>query len=388
MWQHDLTQKLNTLEAQHLYRQRNITAPTDQAVKLRVSGKTLTNFCSNDYLGLRQHPKIKRALINAVEQYGVGSGSAHLVCGHSQAHHDLEKALAEFTGRERALIFSSGYMANIGTITALSTPETILFADKLNHASLNDGMLLSRRPFKRYRHADLQALEKKLSSTDSPGLIISDSVFSMDGDIAPLTKLSTLAQKYQANLMIDDAHGFGILGKNGKGTTEFFNLSQKEVPVLMGTFGKALGTFGAFVAANETIIETLIQSANSYIYTTALPPAIAYATQVSLSIIQEEAWRREHLQTLIKRFKIGSAQINLPLLPSDTPIQPIIVGSSERAIMLSEQLKTKGLWVKAIRPPTVPRNKARLRVTLNAQHTEKDIDQLLSALEVIWHKSC
>lgn len=361
--------KLEDLKAQGLYRTRRI-----------IDNKNIINFCSNDYLGLSQHESVIAAFKNAADIYGVGSGSAHLICGHTQAHHALEEELAEFTRRERALLFSTGYMANVGTINALVENGDSIFEDKLNHASLLDGGLSSGANFKRYPHADLAQLEKLLQKTDSRKWIVTDGVFSMDGDVAPLHDLANLAQKQNALLMVDDAHGFGVLGKTGGGLIEALNLTQNEVPILMGTLGKAFGTFGAFVAGSETLIESLIQFARTYIYTTALPPAVAQATRESLKIVISETWRREKLRTLISEFKTGAAQLNLPLMPSDSPIQPLLIGDSFRATRMSEQLLNAGFLVSAIRPPTVPKNKARLRITFSALHEFEDVARLLETL--------
>ncbi len=360
---------LEILKAQGLYRSRRI-----------IDDKTVVNFCSNDYLGLAKNEIVIAAFKNAADIYGVGSGSAHLICGHSHAHHALEEELAEFTGRERALLFSTGYMANVGTINALMERGDFVFEDKLNHASLLDGGLSSGANFKRYPHADLRRLEELLSSANGQKLIVTDGVFSMDGDVAPLHELAILAKKNTALLMVDDAHGFGVLGRTGGGLVEELNLTQNDVPILMGTLGKAFGTFGAFITGSETLIETLIQSARTYIYTTALPPAIAEATRASLKIVITETWRREKLQALISQFKTGAAQLNLPLMPSDSSIQPLLIGDSFRATQMSQQLLEAGFLVSAIRPPTVPKGKARLRITFSALHEADDVARLLETL--------
>lgn len=361
--------KLEDLKVKGLYRTRRI-----------IDNKNIINFCSNDYLGLSQHESVIAAFKNAADIYGVGSGSAHLICGHSKAHHALEEELAEFTRRERALLFSTGYMANVGTINALVENGDFVFEDKLNHASLLDGGLSSNGNFKRYPHADLEQLEKLLQKTNGKKWIVTDGVFSMDGDVAPLRDLANLAQKQNALLMVDDAHGFGVLGKTGGGLIEALNLTQNEVPILMGTLGKAFGTFGAFVAGSETLIESLIQFARTYVYTTALPPAVAQATRESLKILISETWRREKLRALISEFKTGAAQLNLPLMRSDSPIQPLLIGDSFRATHMSEQLLNAGFLVSAIRPPTVPKGKARLRITFSALHEFEDVARLLETL--------
>jgi 8-amino-7-oxononanoate synthase len=360
---------LDALKSQGLYRSQRM-----------IDDRNVVNFCSNDYLGLSKNAKVVAAFKNAANDYGVGSGSAHLICGHSKAHHLLEEELAEFTGRERALLFSTGYMANLGAINALVGRGDFVFEDKLNHASLLDGGLSSGANFKRYPHADLSQLEKLLNNVSGQKLIVTDGVFSMDGDVAPLRDLSDLAKQHDALLMVDDAHGFGVLGKTGGGLVKELNLTQNDVPILMGTLGKAFGTFGAFIVGSELLIETLIQSARTYIYTTALPPAIAEATRTSLKIVIEETWRREKLQALISYFKKSAAELDLPLMPSDSPIQPLLLGDSFRATQMSQQLLEAGFLVSAIRPPTVPKNKARLRITFSALHEEKDVLRLLETL--------
>ena len=317
----------------------------------------------------------------AVDTYGVGSGAAHLVNGHSRAHHALEEELAAFTCRPRVLLFSTGYMANLGVASALLGRGDSAFEDRLNHASLLDAGLLCGARLLRYRHADADDLEHKLASRQSgERLILTDGLFSMDGDLAPLPDLVRLADQHEAWLMVDDAHGLGVLGRSGRGSLEYFGLSQTDVPVLMGTLGKAFGTFGAFVAGSEELVETLIQGARTYIYTTAPPPAVAEATRASLRLIEEESWRRERLISLVQRFRTHARQADIPLMNSSTAIQPILIGDSERTVRISEALLQQGLLVTAIRPPTVPVNTARLRVTLSASHTEAQVDRLIEAL--------
>ena len=341
----------------------------------------MLSFCSNDYLGLANHPDLIKALQDEAQKYGVGSGAAHLVTGHTTAHHALEEELAEFTGRPRALLFSTGYMANLGVASALLERGDSLFEDRLNHASLVDAGLLSRASLKRYRHADMTSLRQQLATADKGRrMIASDGVFSMDGDMAPLPELAELAKKADAWLLVDDAHGLGVLGESGQGTLSHFKLNNEDVPILMGTLGKAFGTFGAFVAGSEELIETLIQHASSYIYTTAPPAAVAEATRVSLRLVQQENWRRERLQSLISRFHAAAVELGLPLMDSLTPIQPILAGSAERALEWSHQLEAQGILVMPIRPPTVPQGSARLRITFSARHTEGQLDRLLSAL--------
>ena len=379
-----LQSALNERREQNLYRMRKVI-DSAQGAEVIVDGKRYLNFCNNDYLGLANHPDIVSAFKNAADEFGVGSGASHLVCGHSALHHRLEEQFAEFTGRPRALLFSTGYMANLGVINALLGNGDHIFEDKLNHASLLDAGLLSGARFQRFLHNDIDNLETRLARTqadegDGRKLIAVDGVFSMDGDCAPLPELAQLAQKHNAWLMVDDAHGIGVLGKNGGGCAEHFGLDINQLPILMGTLGKAFGTFGAFVAGSEALIETLIQFSRTYIYTTALPPAVAAATSKSLEIVQRETWRREHLQDLIAQFRRGAEQIGLRLFSSNTAIQPLLIGAADEAMRWSNALAERGFWISAIRPPTVPANSSRLRITLSAAHSEKQIEQLLDAL--------
>ncbi|MBL4865073.1 MAG: 8-amino-7-oxononanoate synthase [Pseudomonadales bacterium] len=391
----NLAAGLELRRQQHLYRQPKIIA-SPQGARVQCDGQELLSFCSNDYLGMANNPQVIEAFKRGLDAYGVGSGASHLVCGHSRVHQELEESLAEITGRERALLFSTGYMANMGTITALIGKTDSVYEDKLNHASLLEGGLASRASFKRYHHNDVARLEvllqkeKKLKQATNPKnpkakdphrqLIVTDTVFSMDGDIAPLCDLSSMADKYNAWLMVDDAHGFGCLGEGGSGTLNELALSQQDVPVYMATLGKAIGTSGAFVAGSSALIETLIQFARTYIYTTAMPPALAAATLESLKIVQRDEWRREKLDQLIQRFRLGAAQLSLPIMDSNTAIQPLVVGDADKALAISEHLWRKGFWVTAIRPPTVAKGSARLRITLNSLHEEQDVDALLDAV--------
>ena len=388
----DLRSELGRRHATYLYRRRRLIAEAP-GPRLTLDGRPAIAFCTNDYLGLARHPEVVAACQRGADRYGVGSGSAHLVAGHGPEHQALEEELADFLGRPRVLLFSTGYMANLGVIQALAGPGDVVFADKLNHASLIDGALLARARLRRYPHADLAALQRQLAShgggmgnlpstaeNAATTLIATDGVFSMDGDLAPLPELAASARAAGAWLLVDDAHGIGVLGREGRGSLDHFGLGLAEVPILVGTLGKALGTFGAFVAGEEDLIETLIQSARSYIYTTAPPPALAAATRASLALARREDWRRERLRALIERFRDGAARLNLPLLPSLTPIQPILAGSAERALAWSQALEDRGLLVTAIRPPTVPQGAARLRVTFSALHTDQDLERLLEAL--------
>lgn len=372
-------------QRQHsLYRQRDILN-SPQGIQVELQGKSYLSFCSNDYLGLANHPRLVAAAKSALDHAGVGSGAAHLISGHHQFHHELEQQLAEFVGSEAALVFSTGYMANTGVISALLGKADVIFADKLNHASLVDGCLLSRARLLRYRHGDMEHLQQLLqqgnTTAKNTGMLVTDGIFSMDGDMAPLTALSHLAKQHQLWLLLDDAHGFGVMGNRGRGTLEALNLSSQDVNIVVGTFGKAFGTFGAFVAGSRELIETLIQRCRSYIYTTALPPSIAAATSESLFLVTQENWRREKLRENIAYFRRIMAQLGLNLLPSCSPIHALLVGTSERALLLSQQLRQQGLLVQAIRPPTVPAGGARLRITLCSTHEPRHIDQLGNALK-------
>ncbi len=345
------------------------------------NGRKLLSFCSNDYLGLAQHPLLVDALKRAADSDGVGSGSAHLICGHRSAHAALEEALAEWTGRERALLFSTGYMANLGVMQALLQRDDVCVQDKLNHACLIDGAQLAGVELKRYPHADVDAAARQLSARpEAAALLATDGVFSMDGDVAPLRELAALCQRDSATLMVDDAHSLGVLGVRGEGSVADAGLSAHDVPVLMATLGKALGCSGAFVAGSAELIDGLVQSARTYIYTTAMPPALAAATLTAVRLAQSDGWRREKLRTLINRFRAGAAQLGLPLMPSPTAIQPLLLGDATVALAASEALEREGFLVTAIRPPTVPQGKARLRITLSAAHEESDVDRLLEAL--------
>jgi len=378
----DLSAELQRRRTEHLYRTRRIV-DGPQGTHLHIDGRECLAFCSNDYLGLANHPDVVSALTRGAEAYGVGSGAAHLITGHSRAHHALEEELAEFTGRPRALLFSTGYMANLGAAAALLGRGDLAVEDRLNHASLLDAARLSGARLVRYGHADADDASRRLDARGEK-LILTDGVFSMDGDLAPLSRLAEAAQAHDAWLMVDDAHGLGVLGANGGGCLEHFGLGVDAVPVLMGTLGKAFGTFGAFVAGSDVLIETLIQQARTYIYTTAPPPAVAEASRASLRLAIRETWRREHLRSLVARLRRGAAQLGLPLGESETPIQPLLVGDSAVAMRLSQALLARDILVTPIRPPTVPAGTARLRVTLSAAHTEADVDRLLDALDGAW----
>ena len=350
---------------------------------MTVDDKKIISFCSNDYLGLANHPQVKQAMIDGVQNYGVGSGAAHLVNGHSIAHHRLEEELAEFSGYPRAILFSTGYMANLGLCQALIDKNDYVFEDRLNHASLIDGGLISGARLQRYLHNDMSSLQQKLSKTPDKSarrLVLSDGVFSMDGDIAELPALSTLCKKTDSYLMIDDAHGFGTLGKTGKGCLQHFSLTNKDVPVYMATLGKAIGTAGAFIAGSEELIETIIQKARTYIYTTAMPAALAEVTRCSLNIIQNQPEHLHHLNSNISYFRNCCKQAGLAIENSQTAIQPLLIGDDKKAMQISQQLFEHGFLVTAIRPPTVPVGTSRLRITLSAKHNKKHINQLIETL--------
>ena len=377
----NLQDELASIQASNLYRHRQIV-DGPQGIEIESSGKRYLNFSSNDYLGLANHPDVVATFRTAANKYGIGSGAAHLVCGHSAAHHALEEELADWVGRERALLFSTGYMANLGVISALLSKTDAVFEDRLNHASLLDGGIISGARFQRFQHANCNDLQRRLDqSTAHRKLIVTDGVFSMDGDLAPLQALSTCAQQTGAWLMVDDAHGIGVLGAKGQGSLHVDGLNQSQVPVLMATLGKALGTFGAFVAGSEELIEFLIQRARAYIYTTAMPAAVAEATRASVRLAQADGWRRQKLVDLVTRFQQGLAQLGIQPIDSTTPIQPILLGDSQRAMQVSHGLKERGFWVTAIRPPTVAKGTARLRVTFSASHQDCHVDRLLDALD-------
>ena len=378
----DLHSDLQRRRDAGLYRRRRVS-DGPQGPELVVDGRRMLAFCANDYLGLAADPRLADAMTRGVARYGVGAGAAHLISGHSRAHHALEEELAEFTGRERALLFSTGYMANLGIIAALTDRNDTVYEDKLNHASLIDGGLLTRAAMKRYAHADVAALRDQLRQDTGRRLIVTDGVFSMDGDVAPLAALAAAASDHGAWLMVDDAHGIGVLGEHGRGSVAEAGLDVSQVPILMGTLGKALGTAGAFVAGSEELIETLIQHARPYVYTTAMPPAVAEASRVALRIAAEEEWRRERVLGHVQRFRHGAQRIGLNLMASATPIQPVMLGDTALANRWNEALLREGILVGAIRPPTVPEGTARLRITFSAAHTPAHVDALLAVLTEI-----
>ena len=381
----NLSARLAVRRAEHLYRSRPLLQ-SPQAPEVIVDGQACLAFCSNDYLGLANHPEVIAAMQQGAARWGVGGGASHLVIGHSEPHHQLELALAKFTGRERALLMSTGYMANLAAVTTLVGQGDTVLHDRLNHASLLDAGMLSGARFTRYLHNDLASLEQRLSKATGNRLIVTDGVFSMDGDLAPLPEICQLAQQHNAWVMVDDAHGFGPLGASGGGCVEQMGLTQTQVPVLVGTLGKAFGSSGAFIAGSEELIETLIQFARPYIYTTSQPPAVACASLKSLELIQTEGWRREHLNQLIAQFRATLIAANIPLMNSHTPIQPVVVGDSAQAMQLSAKLREQGIIVGAIRPPTVPAGSARLRITLTAAHTTEQVQRVTDALIKAWHE--
>ncbi len=377
-----LDDALAELNRQQLIRRRTTIAgfvePGNRLVTT-AGGRTLVDFSSNDYLGLAHHPAVAAAMSECASGSGAGSGASHLVTGHGIEHERLEEELAAFTGRERALLFSTGYMANVGVLAALANRGESVLLDRLSHASIIDGALLSGARFRRYAHADAGAAERMLNeSPDESVLLATDGVFSMDGDVAPLARLAKAARVHDAWFVVDDAHGIGVLGKSGRGSTE--ELSPEDVPVLVGTLGKAFGSFGAFVAGSRDLIEYLIQKARSYIYTTALPQPVAAATRRALEIAQREPWRRERVLALAARFRKGARSAQLRLLDSSTPIQPVVLGSAGAALRTQAELLEAGFRVVAIRAPTVPKGSERLRITLSAAHTEEQVDALVERL--------
>ncbi len=375
----DFTTRLHGRKSKGLYRHR-LTLEGPQGTHVSIAGRKYLSFCSNDYLGLANHPDLIEAVCEGAIQYGVGAGASHLIIGHHSSHHRLEEVLANFIGFPRALLFSSGYMANAGVVTALVGHGDAVFMDRLNHASLNDAALLSRAKLIRYPHLDLAVLEQRLAVSQAKcKLVITDTVFSMDGDIAPVAKLLALCEKYSAWLLLDDAHGFGILGQQGRGVVSHFNISSPRV-IYMATLGKAAGVSGAFVAGQEEIIEILVQYARSYIYTTAMPPLLAQAALKSLVLIEQEEWRRKNLVQLTERLKRELQSLRWKLLPSVTPIQPVIIGGSGEALQISNALRERGFLIPSIRPPTVPKGAARLRISLSALHSVEDVEQLATVL--------
>jgi 8-amino-7-oxononanoate synthase len=383
---HSLNGRLSSMMAAthaagRLRRRRVVESRLAGTARARIDGREVLVFCSNDYLGLAGDTRVGEALAQAARRWGLGSGASHLVSGHSREHHALEEELADFLGRPRALLFSTGYMANLAVGSALLQPGDRVIEDRLNHASLLDAGRLSGCHFARYPHGDVPALERELSvAHEGATLVVTDGVFSMDGDLAPLTALADTCRRRDAWLFVDDAHGFGVLGSHGRGSVELEGLDPQDVPVLMCTLGKAVGAFGAVVAGSEDLVEVLIQRARTYMFTTGLPPAVAAATRVALRLCRAESWRRERLGSLIERFRREAGTLGLRLLDSRTPIQPILIGEERAAVAASEALLDAGLWIAAIRPPAVPKGSSRLRITLSAVHTDADLDRLMEEL--------
>ncbi len=377
-----LNEQLLELERLGLTRQRRtLEAPCGPLAQ--VDGQNVISFCSNDYLGLANDPALVEAACAGAKIWGVGSGASHLVSGHQTPHDALERRLAAFTGLARALFFSTGYMANLGLITALAGREAAVFADKLNHASLIDAVQLSRAQSRRYPHGDLARLEALLASSPAKQkLIVTDAVFSMDGDLAPLPELLALAERFNAWLVVDDAHGFGVLGAQGRGSLAHFSLPPSDRLVYMGTLGKAAGASGAFVAGSSALIEWLVQRARTYMFSTGSSPMIACALLASLDLIESGDARRRHLQQLIAQLQDGLAQAtpSWSLLPSPTAIQALVIGDNREALRLADALYQRGLWVPAIRPPSVPEGRARLRISLSAAHKPEQVAALIEAL--------
>ena len=375
---YSLANGLDRIRATGRFRTRR-TLASAQGTLVRSEGRTFINFSSNDYLGLANDGRLVQALQAGAADYGVGSGASPLICGRSRAHEHLEEAVAQRLGRSRAVLFSSGYLANLAVVTSFAPRrEDVVVMDRDNHASLIDGALLARAGLRRYAHHDLAGLENLCGGACA--LVATDGVFSMDGSIAALPDIAALCARRRVLLAVDDAHGFGVLGKTGGGTPEHFSLDQAQVPALVGTFAKACGVMGAFVAGPDEVIETLVQTGRSYIYSTAMPPALAAAAARALVIIERESWRREKLRALVARFARGAQQLGLPVIPSETPIQGLLAGSAEVAVRSSARLRAQGFWVNAIRAPTVAKNTERLRITLSAGHSEEQVDRLLEAL--------
>ena len=378
----DLAAQLDALRDRQLFRTRRIVE-SPQGREIVVDGRSLLNFSSNDYLGLASDPRIAQAFQEGIRTWGTGSGASHLISGHTAAHHALEEELADFVGRPRTLLFGSGYSANVGVINALLSVGDQVYEDRLNHASLLDGGWISRADFHWFEHRNMEQLRCLVTDrVDHPcrRLIVSDGVFSMDGDQCRLDELIAIAQSTESWLQIDDAHGIGVHEQHGKGTVDPSRYTTQDVPVLVGTLGKAFGTAGAFVAGEEALIETLVQRSRNYIFTTAMPAALACATSQSLKIVAHESWRRTRLTALVKRFQEGVKSLNLPASQSCSPIQPLVLGETETTLRVARSLEEQGCFVVPIRPPTVPVNTSRLRITFTSAHSETDVDRLLEAL--------
>lgn len=377
----DFSEELARLDAEGLRRRRRVLESA-QGAHVRADGREWLSFCSNDYLGLAAHPVLANAAAEAAQLHGVGSGASALVSGHHRLHQEAEDRLTAFMGRP-AMLFSGGFPANTGILPALVGREDAIFADKLVHASLIDGALLSRANLQRFRHNDLAHLEKLLAGSHARRkLIVVDGVFSMDGDMAPLPQLLALAERFDAWLYVDDAHGFGVLGAGGRGSLEFFGLASPRILHLC-TLGKAAGVMGAVLFAEQNVLDWMLHGARSYIFSTAPPPMLAAALLAAVDLIENEGWRRDHLKALITRLRTGCEGLPWQLLPSDTPIQPLVVGKNEDTLALAQALRDEGIWVPAIRPPTVPQGTSRLRISLSAAHVMEDISWLCQTLHGI-----
>jgi len=375
----DLSPRLDELARAGLARRRRTVESAD-GPHLLVDGHRYLAFCSNDYLGLAHHPALIEAACRGAERYGVGAGASALISGHTEAHEALEARLARFVRLPRALHFGAGYLANLGLVAALAGRGGTVFSDELNHACLVDGARLSRAEVQVYPHLDVAALGRLLEScTTAEKLVATDAVFSMDGDLAPLPELLELCERHDAWLVVDDAHGFGVLGERGRGALSQFGIASPRI-AYMGTLGKAAGVHGAFVAGDEALIEWLVQRARTYVFTTASPPLLACALMASLELIEQEESRRNHLRALVGRLRQRLEDLPWRLRASDTPIQPLIVGDNRAALDLAEGLRSRGIWVPAIRPPTVPAGTARLRIVLSAAHSVEHVDELAAAL--------
>lgn len=362
-------------------RRRTVRRLAADTAEIELDGRRCLDFCSNDYLGLAAHPRVTEAFVCAAREHGVGARASHLVTGHQAEHAALEETLAAYTRRERALVFSTGYMANLGLATALVGKQGRVIGDRLNHASLIDAGRVSRAELDHFPHGDAAALERELAARDvHPTLVLTDGVFSMDGDLALLPALAAICARHGALFAVDDAHGLGVVGESGRGSLEHFGLTAAEVPALIGTLGKAFGCFGAFVAGDRELIETLIQRARTYIYTTALPVAVAAAARAAVEVSIDEPWRRVRVLAHVRRFRQLARDAGFALADSSTPIQPVLLGNALAAVRASEALLERGFFVAAIRPPTVPAGTSRLRIALSAAHREVDVDALAAAL--------
>ncbi|MEQ9012748.1 8-amino-7-oxononanoate synthase [Algiphilus sp.] len=382
-----LRAEIQALEARALRRQRRVIAGSHGA-RINVEGRQCINFCANDYLGLAADPRVAEAAQRVLRDSGTGSGAAALVSGYNHEHRALEEALADFLGAEATLLFSSGWAANLGALRALVPPDAHLCADALNHASLIDGVRLTKAAYTRVAHADAAAFESAVGEAAGAAWMVTDGVFSMDGDHAPLSSLAAIGARQGAPLYVDDAHGFGVCGPGGRGSLAAAGLSHAEVPVYVATLGKALGASGAFVAGSRTLIDYLVQKARTWVFSTAPPPAMAAAARAALAILRAEPEHLQRLHANIAQFRRGAAERGIPLGPpegeaSDHAIQPLVIGDAARTMAASAALFERGYWVAGIRPPTVPEGTSRLRITLSAAHQPAEIQGLLDALHEV-----